>query len=273
MYYLKLKFKNAKLFISRNTKDFTFDIYGEKKSRDKNLVLGESIHVNHISNVLHVLFGERPVPSLRASIYNKSAKLNDLALNSYIKIDNYMINNTKNNTMNFVTELTQTKKAVFNSYNPAVQMNWNIIENYFGEYYDSFIEFIENLTNIKNIRNNYSNISLIEILKPYNTQITNYIKPIKKSALNDYLLRQSTSEMVRLSKTLLTINRGIDTITKLHGEILIPLSDDDLELFENVSTGTANILDGGLVYIEDLLSDYDISTDEIDKYKKVSELK
>ena len=110
MYYLKLKFKNSKLFISRNAKDYTFDIYGVYNKRENNLVLGDSIHTNHVSNLIHVLFGQRPVPSLRPSIYSKSAKLYDLALNIYLKIDNYMIINKKNNTIEYIKETTQTKK-------------------------------------------------------------------------------------------------------------------------------------------------------------------
>lgn len=51
---------------------------------------------------------------------------------------------------------------------------------------------------------------------------------------------------------MLTIVRGVDKIAKLEGQILVPVSDEDLEKLRN-NKGTATILDGGLVYIKDVV--------------------
>ena len=80
--YIKLSFRDAKLFPKNiKTKDFTSDLSVASKNR---LVLSRSkrcegvnnnfkepITVHQISNMLHTLIGERPVPSFRKVFYNK----------------------------------------------------------------------------------------------------------------------------------------------------------------------------------------------------------
>lgn len=277
MYYLKLKFKNAKLFNSlknNDIKDFTFDIYGNKKSREKNLILGNSIHMNHVSNMIHVLFGERPVPSLRDSVYVKNDSLYDLASRSYIKIDNYKTINQKNKTEHFITEKTSMKKSVYNSYRPNVQVSWDIIESYFDIHFNDFIIFLEKLTNISDIRTKYSANDLISILENQKESIEKFTRPIKKSGFN-YLLSTEIGKCSELTKninSLLTVNNGVNDCAKLFGDIIIPLTENELEQFRTVSSGTANILDGGMVYIDEVVSEYEFNQDILNSYTPVSNL-
>ena len=63
-YYLILTFKNAGWFPNNRGNDRISDITGNRK-RNGSKQYVEPISSFHISNMLHVLLGERPKPSLR----------------------------------------------------------------------------------------------------------------------------------------------------------------------------------------------------------------
>lgn len=282
MYYLRLKFKNAILYNGGN-KNYTKDIDGFITCRTS-LSLGDSIHKNHISNVLHVLFGERPVPSLRECVYDKVPTLFDLADRCYLRIDNPMRYNKTLDKMEYICEIVQTKKSLSNSYNPDVKLNWFIIQQYFGYKYKDFMIFIEKISGIDNIRRKFYATDLEILLNPYKVDILNYVSQINKKAFYRALFgdpRTGDKKKTDISSmtastidpnALLTVNNGITTIINFYGEILVPLTDEQLELFRLVSTGSATLLDGGGVYVDEILSEHDLSEKTIETFKKVSEL-
>ena len=95
MKYLILEFNNAGFFINhRGTKDKIYDIDGSRKRSNQDN-FEEPIHVNHISNMIHVLFGERPAPSNRFTFYGRVDYLFEKAQNSFIKIETYLFYNQK----------------------------------------------------------------------------------------------------------------------------------------------------------------------------------
>ena len=84
--FLILKFRNAGLFRKHfNTKDKIWDIDGSRDRKDEPEFV-EPITVHQVSNMLHVLFGERPKSTVRKSAYDRLEYYFDKASDSYIKI-------------------------------------------------------------------------------------------------------------------------------------------------------------------------------------------
>jgi hypothetical protein len=73
----------------------------------------------------------------------------------------------------------------------------------------------------------------------------------KKEVINQYY---------KSFKVVRNVNFGIENnVIKLHGEILVPMSD---MLSSKLLFTSANILDGGFVYISGVKSEYDINLNE-----------
>lgn len=120
MYYLYLEFKSADLIVdsksnSKST-DYRRDENSIYKSTSYEVDLDNPLKVNHISNMLHYLFGYPPVPSMRKSIFTINEEIYDLALNhSYVKYDNKYFYITKKGDKRFLTTTFWSQKANFDS--------------------------------------------------------------------------------------------------------------------------------------------------------------
>ena len=109
----------------------------------------------------------------------------------------------------------------------------------------------------------------------YNTSnIIDKLSINEKTALSNYLTnKEKTGSEITTNYTngvIRTYNNGLDKITVLSGEILIPIDNDDIKIITKNSNGISTILDGGLVYIHSILEDYEI--DDKHKYNKVGEI-
>ena len=284
--YLKLKFRGAGIFpkindLDRFTKQF--------KSKDQSLVSGkntrkysqerdsisfyaEHITQHQISNMLHVLFGERPVPKNRCVLYNKIDKYQIMSENSYLRIDNYQFSG------NLITETIQTKKALHNSWNPVVYVTWNLLKKYAGrELYDDFISIL----NSNNINTSLKVSDVVnEIRKLFINNYINFkekLKLNKKTAFINYVFGDEKGEYLMQftqSKGInLCVQTAVSKILKLSGEIIIPIDDDDLEKLRK-SKGCATILDGGIVHIDKVINAINFSKDRIlsDGFKEVKNI-
>jgi hypothetical protein len=274
--YLIIEFKNASLFpkedrkdsFLRNfpTKDKSF-LPGKWKTKDVFKIdrecipyFKEYITINHISNMIHVLFGERPVPTNRVSIYNKLDYYFDMAANSYLKI---------NEDAPFI-ETIQSKKLTHDSYNPNHYINWLVIKDYLGsDLYNDFIEILQTNGFDKNQPLDYI---LDDIRKLFsNNEFTEFIDNIKlngKSALLSYIIGRADKDGImkpskdfsKSTNTRLCVTTAISNCIKLSGEIIIPLNENDIERLRK-SKGCATILDGGLVKIKNMILEDDFSED------------
>ena len=128
--YLVLRFENAGMFTTnRNTKDYVFKSRknGIHKRVDvQNFNFQEPITIYQISNLIHVLFGERPVPTFRDVFYKPVDYYFNKAGESFIKIDNYKKYNKNKDIHEYTNEIVQTKKALWNSYSKIVDINWRL---------------------------------------------------------------------------------------------------------------------------------------------------
>lgn len=271
--YLKLSFENAGLFRNKKTKDFVFE-YESHSKRSKEKFFIEPITVHQISNVLHVLFGERPVPSLRNVVYKKVDYYFQKALDSYLKIDSFMRFNKYTNKEEFVSEKLQTKKAVSDSWNNGKYLYWERVSKILEpELFEKFKELISNEFKINPM--DYSFIQIIDMIHSSNNQtIYTWLENQKgkKCLANDIkdYYKNSSNPQINMNKnrTAITVTNGLEEVIRLKGELLIPVSNDDIEKLRNCK-GCATILDGGLVIIKGIESE---NTLQISDFTPVNEI-
>lgn len=254
-YYLKLKFQNAKLFrTNKGTKDKSFSIIEGNKDRKGLVQFAEPITVFQISNMLHCLFGERPVPSHRHSFYSKSEYLFKKAEDSMVTINNYTRLNTNTNKTEFIGESFSTKKAVYNSYNANAVITWSIVKRYCGEHFDWVLGNINTILNDETTK--FTFVEVVNKLRLDTSDKTTLFNGLKNRRLTAiysyYLLDKNSSDLTKKFETALTIVNGIEKVVKLSGEVIVPINKDDMIKLQN-SKGTAKILDGGLVYIDEII--------------------
>ena len=284
MKILILDFKNAGWFhrdVSKyDEKDFVFDLDGKVSRRDLKKQYVEPINPNHISNVLHVLFGERPSASLRRTYIKEIPEIKNIALKGWIKLDDYFIIN-KNGKKIFFSETIKTKKSVSDSWdNNNCLLHWKRIEMFLGEEM-----FAQLLTLTKELFNNQNitHTKLEDVLKKihYNylqdartTEFLNILKKNDKTPLYNTIKngKFKNTDFNKNPKTFLTTNGGVNEIVRLRGKIIIPLEDEKwLEKLKN-SPGIATILDGGLVTINSIINDYEFYEDQLIGFRKINEI-
>ena len=295
--YLLLQFDGAGLFrkINKNginyaSKDFVFDVDGNRFSRDEIPCFIEPITPYQISNVLHVIFGERPVPSLRKSYYSKNGYYWEMALNSYLKIDTI-----KTEFGEYPAEKFRTNKSVGNSWVKKVTLTWELINLYVNdnEKYYRYITYLSELLGVEVNKMPYE--ELIELVRsqPQETTIAvfRYIKNMKDCDGLCYAFglyeKNGTFALSAIDKspcvskpysnktnTFITSARvninGIDDIVRLSGSILAPINDTDIQYLKNHSTGTARILEGGFVWIKGVVNEDNINDNAYIPVKTIS---
>lgn len=287
--FLVLAFENAGWFYNNKynkSKDFVFKNHNISEKRSEFGKYFESpITLNHISNVLHVLFGERPVSSFReydlldgTPIVTTNEEIVEMAGNGWIKINN------KYNVKKL--ELIQTKKAVYNSYDKSKSiLYWEKLKHILNpELYNEFIELVKKVLDteyplentleytIDNIRKNHKDN---ELVKAFCEELVNKRKKLVANILiedNDEEFYKKKSEIYRS-----TVNTGIEHLIRLSGEIIIEIKDDKWIQKLRSNSGTATILDGGLVFIKYLINSLEfnklnVADNNIHGYKKISSI-
>lgn len=267
--YLILNFRNAGLFRKhRNTKDKMFDIYGRWDRKDSEEFI-EPITVHQVSNMLHVLFGERPKPTNRDTLYGRSEYLFNKANESYLRIDSYKDANGK-----FYTEKIQTKKSVSNSWNPVSYMNWNRVFRLLErDLYEKFTSVVEEVFNIK-----IEDVPMVK-LKPMILEsddqrlkdVFDFLNKNGKKPLHSYFYGtpMQATEINMNKRTTMTVLRGLDGIIRLDGQLIVPVTDEDVECIKR-NKGCATILDNGMVTIKGIQSENSITILDFTKIKDIS---
>ena len=257
--YLVLEFRNAGLFRKhRNTKDKMFDM-GIRSERKDALEHIEPITSQQISNMLHVLFGKRPKPMNRETVYSADEYLIDKAKNSFLKITSY-----KNDKNQFFAESIQLKKSVHNAWNPVSYMNWNRVERLLGEeLFNEFMLVIKEVFNLNREETTFNKVSVL-ILNTKDERLDNIFIELNKNGkkpLYDSIfgINNEPTNINKNARTQLTVTSGLDKIIRLDGQILVPVDNNDIEILRN-NKGCATILDGGLVLIKSVKSANSLDT-------------
>jgi hypothetical protein len=258
--FLVLGFKNAKQFKPGKYKDKVGDLSGTK-DRDSMNFFVEPITKFQVSNLLHVLFGERPSPSLRETLIPRIDYYFDKAENSYIKLDSLKVKNKKGED-GFIYETMQIKKSVWNSWNPQSFIYWGKVKLLLEENYDNFINLLTELYGYNPTTKTFQ--WWIDFFrKNPNDKVKDYIKSLKgKTPLYTILFETGKDFVWNMnSRTMRTVNFGVikNGVTKHHGTIIVPVSDEDLS---KLSRANGTILDGGFVWIKGVFTENQIDWDD-----------
>jgi len=281
IYYLFLDFKNAGWFNSNeNTKDYVYNINGKSKRINTKKYV-EPITVFQISNMLHVLLGERPKPSLRKTDDNYIKEIDiikNFALNGWIKINPYTYYDNKFEKTSILSEKLKTKKCQWDSTNKQCSIYWKKIEQYLeNSLYDEYIGILKQTLNIKNVYQ-YTVVECLDLIsKISNSLIDDFKIKLKKYNKTDMInfIEKGSKTKHKLNdnpRTRLTYIGGITDITRLSGKIIIPIDMWGINKIRN-SKGYARLLDGGLVTIENLIAEdmfYDSILNEYTPIKNIS---
>lgn len=285
MKYLKVVFEDAALFRNnKSTKDVVLlSRNGGTANRldTQNENYEEPITVFQVSNLIHVLFGERPVPTFRNVFYKPIEYYLNKASESYLFVETFNKYNKNKDCYIDNTETIQTKKSVWNSFTKSVDINWFVIKKYMRNKYgtsDLYSEFIKASNTLFGI--DVEKMPFCELRKLYlsgeydTTYILDMLNSNKKTGLSNYLRdpNKTGGEITThyINGTRRTYNNGLDKVSVINGSMLIPMYESDIDRLKIVSPGTSTILDGGLIYIDGVYDDYEL--DELYKYKKVGEI-
>jgi hypothetical protein len=286
-YYLVLKFENAGWFSNDISKGNSFkksrppeDYYkdnGVLKARSEIKKFVEPITAQQISNMIHVLFGERPKPMNRHTFYDKKDYLYQKALDSYLIINQY-----KNDNGLYFSEKIKTKKSHPKPWsNPF--LTWEIFEKYLTkENFDKFVSLLNDEYKL-----DYKKVTYISVRKQIMSycanekfiEFFNDMRKLKKSAFERVIrdpkefsgkMAPSNSELTRHKESDLyyTVFSGVDNIVRLSGKIMVPVSKEDIEILRK-NKGCATLLDGGVVTIEELVG---INRVSVNGFTKVSDI-
>ena len=281
---LILEFRNAKLIRTHvDTKDrftnFNEPSINRNKSGFSNFV--EPITKYQVSNLLHVIMGERPVNTQRACNYKAQSWIMELADKSMLKYITPKIKMHKDKEASYPKEKTTLNKSVADCFNDGV-LSWETMRNYCESYFDDillefekvfkdplkikFSDIVDTISNERLNSNKYDCIfEKISSLKGL-TALSFLLKEGKnrKSGVGDIHRKRMSSER---RGTAITISRAVDDAEFYSGEIIVFINDEIEEIIRNNYKGTSTILDGGMVYIKDIRSD--IEADYLFGFEKV----
>lgn len=246
--YLILDFKNAGLIrTNRNTKDKII-INDRKDCKTYERLIedefDEPITVHQISNLLHVLFGERPVPKNKPVCYNMVDHYFQMALNSFLKINNFT-----DSKGNYVSEKIRLNKSSWNA-KAETKMNWELTRRLLDEHYQIFIDMVKEVFDHTPKTITFDELCvLIKDSKDKRVIVVfDFLKSNGKKCFYNYIFKGIKSEVSAIDRIRLTILNGIDDKIVFDGSIIVPVNDDDLTKLKN-SKGCAKILDSGVVLI------------------------
>ena len=240
------------------------DISGGRQQRGDMQFFLNPLNPNIISNVLHVLFGQIPVASLRRTIFTRVDYLYEKACNSYLHVNTYSKDGV------YPSEMVLSKKSVTDSHNPITIVTWFRVKELLDD--SIFAHFVSEVDKILKIDS--TKLSFIEVAKMMKDNVNKfenlfaYLKTNEKAALTMYIL-EGSSQINQINRTKFLVHNGINTITRISGTILVPVNEDDIARVER-GKGVATILDGGLLTISRIIDEDYI--DDVHKYKLVGDI-
>ena len=246
-----------------SAKHFVIDTKG-----DNSLTIDKMFALHPIINMLHCLFGCRPVSDRRYSCYAQISYIRDIAKNGFFK--------PAVNLEKVKTECIQASIAEFNSHRKITYMDWQYLELFFNKKYnkapmkckfktipfDDLINTIFNKIALLSGHESYNDISCISALKIIgaNENLFNELKSffneleIKNLKVLYNLMTSDKNDINQYNywSSLLNIMRPLSVMC-INGSFYFPVSDDDIK---QLSKGKlcCSYLDGGLAEIE--LDDY-----------------
>lgn len=273
MRYLHIEFKDAVLWAKNpKTKDFVRTETGyAKRSTVENGNFKEDITVFHISNMLHVMMGQRPVPSFRKVFYDKVDDIFDMANKSFIKINSpkQTFKRKGEEISEYLTETFTTSKPYWNSYQKPNSVQWFKVKKYLDEDYDLFVEKMNTSLGYDVTKKPFMDLQRLGMDNNKLKEVLGWLTQKRKTPLFNFLTKEEFdfSEITKNKNVNDLVISGVDKVSVLDGDILVPFNDEDLDRFV---LSTATILDGGFAFIKRIVDENEIEDSEL--YTAVSEL-
>jgi hypothetical protein len=279
--YLKIRFKNARLFLNKDNrlcKHITYDDVDKmstSRALEKNFK--EYITVYQISNLIHILFGQRPVPSFRKVYgYGIVDRLFEKAKMSYLKLEYAKLTNKKGEEYPY-QECTTLNKASSNANLTMGVASWEHV----------YRRIHRNKADFQKIKDTFGTVLNMKVTedKPYMyyvnllrkvSDVKDKLADIKLTAIKNHIISDANIWQILSvgSKggipTLIT--KGIGSCVNINGEVLIPITDEDYAEIRSSYKGSCTILDGGVVFLEGIEYSDDFNEDYLNDFKKVGDL-
>lgn len=296
--YMVLRFRNAKLFRNKKTKDKVFDDNERQRDRRDIPWFVEAITVHHISNMLHVLLGERPVPTVRNAMlpYGRNEEVFGLAQESYMRIDSLDREN-KDGKREFIQETVRLKKSMWNAWHPQpLPVHWEKIRRVMGDVHDDFCAHLKVIFGKDQTKRPFRDVladlqkrvqaiidkddlskkpaEILQLLRGKDKELValiDFLIERKKSGFSDAILKPEFLKQLNAitGKCAVTIVNGVDNAAFLSGCIYVPVNDQWLERI-SANSGNATILDGGMVWIDSVRDIHELNLDGFRKMSEVS---
>ena len=224
------------------------------------------LDTRHVSNLLHVLAGERPVPTLRKSCMHKDQQIYDLARESLVKVKEISRDETKT-----------VRKAVKNSWNTVtlwyhldgkdVKIKGGLIyhdrlRRYLGnDLYEQLMAVLKEVSGCSDPHCDFSAHEAIEYLNAHNhdqrvVSLIAQCRVRKRSAIANLLEPNGNIASIDIHQgtgcklNTLVVNSGVEKVRSISGTVYVPINSEVmLERFRN-GRGVATFLEGGFAYIE-----------------------
>lgn len=291
--YLVVKFKNAGLFPYAGKSFVSLDKSKKptepdaRKRRFEHVKFTEPIAPNHIINMIHVLFGQRPKPSFRkvSEALKHVEYYVEKANESFLKIDSFKYKG-KDGDERFVEEVMSLKKDTFDSWNPNTVVTFDRVKKLMidldkddsYEVLNYFLDCLNKTFKIKNIDSlpldTVKQMILdlkVENPKLYKSNIETlfqFLKSKQKMAFENYILL-NRKDIDMNQRTALFVQKYVNKVIRLSGTIIVPVTDEDIAHLRTCS-GYATILDGGLISIEKIIPENVLNTSDYTKVSKLS---
>ena len=251
-----------------HSSDFMYDDngktrrYAKKKATPYLSVSPTTFSVKHVANLLRVLCGQRPVPTLRKTSIIGDSSYEDMAKKARVHIENDLFEET-------VTQI----KSIKNSWNKSEAvyflngkvtskrgglMYWDRIKRFLGIHiYEEMISTLK----IIGVLSDITGPQAIETLNQYKDHpsvkdfcqtCTDFNKKSMSDLING-IKNDSSSVHQGTGSNLnrLLVVRGVERISKVTATIAIPISEEMINQL-NGGSGVATFLEGGFAYIEDI---------------------
>lgn len=285
---VKIKFKSAKIVLQeKGATDLIFDQVKDFRDRTHLNKPTDSKFVDHpfemeqVSNLLHVLFGQRPVPTHQSTIRKRLPIIDEIAKTAWFRIENLYYYGKKDKPT-YITSFHQGKKIKKNSnrqegltttsgngtvYKGSI-ITWAMLyQKYFlnnQKKYNNIMEKFKELYGSKNFSRDYALIDLIrylvdekecgeELIKFFNDNELGPLKAIAEGKIeckgfND--VSRTYHYNLDLSYRVLNVHQ-LDKMS-LNGSIIVAIPD---KFIPNLFGGNrfATFLEGGMAELADAM--------------------
>lgn len=288
---VKVNFKSAKLCLdnARNTSDVVWRGAEGYTTRQNFVDFEKPIIFEPISNMMHVLFGDRP-----SSTFNNNgnsqriAHIDEIVRNGFYKIDNDFSYYDKNGKLHTASETTHGKKLPWDANNTVKTYNklsgkeeagfttWSYLKNRYyyqvnakkcvegtekaRQKYDNFVALLEEIygSNIFN-EDGTANISLVELLNKIGEEggenkakVVEYLNNNQMKPLLPFVGEVATGSFNcnnNGNRAALMINQFVLAKVSFNGSFVFNVTDEEYEMLKK-GPRFATYLDGGVASIE-----------------------